>query len=38
LAMVISSAIGALVLVFSKDLGWKAESGRIKLVDETLSS
>jgi hypothetical protein len=38
LAMAASSAIGALVLVFSKDLGWKAESGRIKLFDETLSS
>ncbi len=29
LAMAISSVIGALVLVFSKDLGWRAESGRI---------
>ena len=40
LAMGISSAIGALVLVFSKDLGWKAESGRVmrKLFDERLSS
>ena len=38
LAMAVSSAIGALVLVFSKDLGWKAESGRVKLLDETLSS
>jgi hypothetical protein len=38
LAIAISSAIGALVLVFSKDLGWKAESGRVKLLDETLSS
>lgn len=38
LAMAISSAIGALVLVFSKDLGWSAESGQIQLFDETLSS
>ena len=40
LAMAISSAIGALVLVLSKDLGWKAESGRVmrKLFDERLSS
>jgi glycosyltransferase 2 family protein len=29
LAMAISSVIGGLVLVFSKDLGWRAESGRI---------
>lgn len=35
LAMAISSAIGALVLVFSKDLGWKAESGRVTLFDQT---
>jgi glycosyltransferase 2 family protein len=40
LAMAISSAIGALVLVFSKDLDWKAESGRVmrKSFDEKLSS
>jgi hypothetical protein len=40
LAMAISSAIGALVLVLSKDLGWKAESGRVitKLFEERLSS
>jgi glycosyltransferase 2 family protein len=40
LAMAISSVIGALVLVFSKDLGWRAESGRVmrKLFDERLSS
>jgi uncharacterized membrane protein YbhN (UPF0104 family) len=40
LAMAISSAIGALVLVLSKDLGWKAESGRVmrKLFNERLSS
>jgi len=40
LAMAISSAIGALVLVFSKDLSWKPESGRAtrKLFDERLSS
>ena len=29
LAMAISSAIGALVLVFSKDLGWKAATGQL---------
>jgi uncharacterized membrane protein YbhN (UPF0104 family) len=40
LAMAISSAIGGLVLVFSKDLGWKAESERVmrKSFDERLSS
>jgi uncharacterized membrane protein YbhN (UPF0104 family) len=40
LAMAISSAIGALVLVLSKDLGRKEESGRVmrKLFDEKLSS
>jgi uncharacterized membrane protein YbhN (UPF0104 family) len=40
LATAISSAIGGLVLVFSKDLGWKTESGRVmtKLLDERLSS
>jgi glycosyltransferase 2 family protein len=40
LAMAISSAIGALVLVFSKDLGWKTERGRVKkkLFNERLSS
>ncbi len=40
LAMAISSAIGGLVLVFSKDLSWKAESERVmrKLFDERLSS
>jgi glycosyltransferase 2 family protein len=40
LATAISSAIGGLVLVFSKDLGWKTEGGRVmmKLFDERLSS
>ncbi len=40
LATAISSAIGGLVLVFSKDLGWKTESGRVmtKLLAERLSS
>jgi uncharacterized membrane protein YbhN (UPF0104 family) len=40
LAMAISSAIGGLVLVFSKDLGWKTEGERVmtKLFDERLSS
>jgi uncharacterized membrane protein YbhN (UPF0104 family) len=40
LATAISSAIGGLVLVFSKDLGWKTESGRVmtQLFDERLSS
>jgi glycosyltransferase 2 family protein len=40
LATAISSAIGGLVLVFSKDLGGKTESGRVmtKLFDERLSS
>jgi uncharacterized membrane protein YbhN (UPF0104 family) len=39
-ATAISSAIGGLVLVFSKDLGGKTESGRVmtKLFDERLSS
>jgi uncharacterized membrane protein YbhN (UPF0104 family) len=40
LATAISSAIGGLVLVFSKDLGWKTEGERVmtKLFDERLSS
>lgn len=40
LAMAISSAIGALVLVLSKDLTWKAQSGRVmrELFNERLSS
>ena len=40
LAMAVSSAIGALVLVFSKDLGWKGESGRVikKSYDQRLIS
>jgi uncharacterized membrane protein YbhN (UPF0104 family) len=40
LATAISSAIGGLVLVFSKDLGWKTEGGRVmtKLFDGRLSS
>lgn len=40
LAMAISSAIGALVLVFSKDLGWREESARVMrhVFDERLSS
>jgi uncharacterized membrane protein YbhN (UPF0104 family) len=40
LAMAISSAIGALVLVLSKDLGWKAErrTNYQELFNEKLSS
>jgi glycosyltransferase 2 family protein len=40
LAMAISSVIGGLVLVFSKDLDWPAESGRVmkKWFEQRLSS